>query len=142
MAIGARRRRREECNVISRLCKIVFGVALLVAISGVMSDARAQGLTGQISGTVTDSGGGVLPGATVVLKNAGTNLTRETVTGADGTFVFPDLLAGKYDISVTMNGFKTYEQKGVPLASTERAGLRAIALEVGGVAETVTVQAE
>jgi uncharacterized protein (DUF2141 family) len=53
-------------------------------------------LTGQISGTITDSGGGVLSGATVVLKNAGTNLTRETVTGADGTFVFPDLLAGKY----------------------------------------------
>ena len=88
--------------------------ALLVAVGGTMSSVQAQGLTGQISGTVTDSGGGVLPGATVVLKNAGTNLTRETVTGSDGTFVFPDLLAGKFDLSVTMNGFKTYEQKGDP----------------------------
>ena len=142
MAIGARRRRREECNVISRLCRFVFASALLVAVVGTMSSVQAQGLTAQISGTITDSGGGVLPGATVVLKNAGTNASRETVTGADGTFQFPDLLAGKYDISVTMNGFKTYEQKGIPLASTERAGLRAIALEVGGVSETVTVQAE
>jgi hypothetical protein len=128
--------------VISRLCRIVFGIALLVAMGGAMSNVRAQGLTGQLSGTVTDSGGGVLPGATVVIKNAGTNSTRETVTGADGAFLFPDLLAGKYDITVTVSGFKTYEQKGINLASTERVALRAISLEVGGVAETVTVQAE
>ena len=48
-----------------------------------------QGLTGQISGTVTDTTGGVLPGVTVIIKNAGTGLTRETVTGADGAFLFP-----------------------------------------------------
>ena len=121
---------------------MLFVVALIVTMTGAMSSARAQGLTGQISGTVTDSGGGVLPGASVVIKNAGTNSTRETVTGTDGSFVFPDLLAGRYDITVTVSGFKTYEQKGISLASTERVALRAIALEIGGVAETVTVQAE
>jgi len=110
--------RREECNVISRLCRVVFAAALLVAVGGTMSSVQAQGLTGQISGTVTDSGGGVLPGATVVLKNAGTNATRETVTGSDGAFQFPDLLAGKYDITVTVSGFKTYEQKGISLSAT------------------------
>jgi hypothetical protein len=120
----------------------MLSMAMLAMFSIAASDARAQGLTGQISGVVTDSGGGVLPGATVVLKNAGTNSTRETVTGADGAFLFPDLLAGKYDVTVTVSGFKTYEQKGIGLASTERVALRAIALEVGGVAETVTVQAE
>jgi hypothetical protein len=121
---------------------MLFVVALIVTMTGPMSSARAQGLTGQISGTVTDSGGGVLPGASVVVKNAGTSSTRETVTGTDGSFVFPDLLAGRYDITVTVSGFKTYEQRGISLASTERLALRAIALEVGGVAETVTVQAE
>jgi len=120
----------------------MLAVALLTVFSGATGDVRAQGLTGQIAGTVTDSGGGVLPGASVVIKNAGTNSTRETVTGADGAFLFPDLLAGKYDITVTVGGFKTYEQKGIELASTERVALRAIALDVGGVAETVTVQAE
>ena len=144
MEFGAFRRRRAngECHVTSRLFRIVFVVAVLVAIAGATTSVRAQGLTGQISGIVTDSGGGVLPGATVVIKNAGTNSTRETVTGADGAFLFPDLLAGKYDITVTVNGFKTYEQKGIDLASTERIALRAIALEVGGISETVTVQAE
>jgi hypothetical protein len=132
----------EETNVRFRLSGIMLSIALLALFSGAASDARAQGLTGQITGVVTDSGGGVLPGASVVLKNAGTNSTRETVTGSDGAFVFPDLLAGKYDITVTVSGFKTYEQKGISLASTERVALRAISLEVGGVAETVTVQAE
>jgi hypothetical protein len=125
-----------------RFSSVVLAFALIMAVGAAPRVAMAQGLTGQISGVVTDSGGGVLPGATVTIKNAGTNLTRETVTGADGSFVFPDLLAGKYDLTISMSGFKTYEQKGVALASTERLGLRAIALEVGGVAETVTVQAE
>ena len=105
-------RRREECNVISRLCRIVFVSALLVAVGGTMSSVQAQGLTGQISGTVTDSGGGVLPGATVVLKNAGTNATRETVTGADGAFLFPDLLAGKYDITVKRQRLQDLRTEG------------------------------
>jgi hypothetical protein len=122
--------------------RIVLAVAMLVALGGSVDTLRAQGLTGQISGTVTDSGGGVLPGATVTVKNAGTNQTRETVTGVDGAFLFPDLLAGKYDVTVAVSGFKTYEQKGINLASTERVALRTIALEVGGLAETVTVQAE
>ena len=57
----------------------------------------------------------MLPGATVTIKNVGTNATRETVTGADGAFVFPDLLAGTFDLTVTVSGFKTYEQKGIEL---------------------------
>ena len=104
--------------------------------------AAGQGLTGQISGTVADAGGGVMPGATVVVKNAGTNNTRETTTAPDGTFVFPDLLAGTYDITVTMQGFKSYEQRGIVLGATERVALRTIALEVGGLQETVTVTSE
>src|SRR5688572_29649249 len=112
-------------------------------VSGSLAaSALAQGLTGQISGTVTDAGGGVMPGATVSIKNAGTNQVREAVTGGDGTFQFPDLLAGTYDITVAVQGFKTYEQKGIVLGATERVALRAIALEVGQLQETVTVTSE
>jgi len=113
----------------------------MVFLAGTLS-ARGQGLTGQLSGTITDAGGGVMPGVTVTVKNAGTNQIRETVTNADGVFVFPDLLAGTYDVTVKMDGFKTFEQKGIPLSSTERVALRAIHLEVGGLSETVSVVAE
>ena len=100
------------------------GLALALLALCIPGHLLAQGLTGQISGTVTDSGGGVMPGATVTITNAGTNATRETVTGPDGAFLFPDLLAGTYDITVTMQGFKTYEQKGIDLGATERVALR------------------
>ena len=89
----------------------VLSVALFVA--GGVTRVYAQGLTASLSGVVTDTGGGVMPGATVTIKNVGTNLVKETVTGSDGAFVFPDLLAGTFDLTVNVQGFKSYEQKGI-----------------------------
>src|SRR4051812_48809196 len=129
----------EEEVVRHRLVRVMPTGAMLLSVA---LSASAQGLTGQITGMVTDSGGGVMPGATVSIKNAGTNQVRESVTGADGTFQFPDLLAGTYDITVSVQGFKTYEQKGIVLGATERVALRQIALEVGQLQETVTVTSE
>ena len=62
-----------------RLVRVLLAVAMLV--ESLTASALAQGLTGQISGTVTDAGGGVMPGATVSIKNAGTNQAREAITG-------------------------------------------------------------
>ena len=124
----------------NRFLRVVLALALLVC--GAASSALAQGLTGQISGVVTDNSGGVLPGATVTVKNVGTNLVRETTTAADGTYVITNLLAGTFDLSVSVQGFKPYQQKGIVLGATERLALRAIALEVGGLSEVVSVSAE
>ena len=88
-------------------------LALAMIVAGAATRADAQGLTAHLSGVVTDTGGGVMPGATVTIKNVGTNLVKETVTGADGAFVFPDLLAGTFDLTVNVQGFKSYEQKGI-----------------------------
>jgi hypothetical protein len=128
--------------VTCRLFRTLLTAGVIAAALIVPRFANGQGLTGQISGTVADAGGGVMPGATVTLKDAGTNATRDTITAPDGTFVFPDLLAGTYDISVSIQGFKTYEQKSIVLGATERVALRTIALEVGGLQETVTVTSE
>src|SRR5512139_224235 len=130
----------EDVVVSSRFAGVALAIAIVAL--GSAGPLRAQGLTGQLSGTVTDTSGAVLPGVTVVIKNVGTGLTRETVTGADGAFLFPDLLPGTFDLTVTMPGFKTYEQKGIVVNSTERVGLRAIGLQVGGVSETIVVQGE
>jgi hypothetical protein len=122
--------------------RIVLASALFAALGATVGNLHAQGLTGQIAGTITDAGGGVIPGVTVTITNTGTKATRETVSGADGRFVFTDLLRGTYDLKATLSGFKTNEQTGIVLSSTERVLLKAIALEVGGVTETVTVQSE
>ena len=50
------------------------------------------------------------------------------MTGPDGTFLFPDLLAGTYDLKAELSGFRLYEQKGIVLSSTDRVELRAITL--------------
>jgi Carboxypeptidase regulatory-like domain len=117
-------------------------LALAMIVAGAATRADAQGLTAQLSGVVTDTGGGVMPGATVTIKNVGTNLVKETVTGTDGAFVFPDLLAGTFDLTVNVQGFKSYEQKGIVVGATDRVALRAITLEVGALEETVSVVSE
>ena len=131
---------KEEDFVVRRFAAILAFVCLASVLA--VASAHAQGLTGQLSGTVADTGGGVMPGVTVVIKNAGTNQTRETVTTSEGAFVFPDLFAGTYDLTVKMEGFKTFEQKGLVVGATERVGLKTITLQVGGLSEQVVVQAE
>ena len=96
--------------------------------------AHAQGLSGQIGGSVLDSSKGAVPGATVTVRNTATAVTREIVTDSEGLFVFTNLFAGTYDLRVTLTGFRTYEQKGLVLSATERLAVPPITLEVGGVA--------
>jgi hypothetical protein len=122
----------------------MFARALIVCLAAglVAAEASAQGLAAHLRGQVIDATGGVVPGATVMVKNTGTNGTRETLTSLDGAFAFPDLVAGVYDLSVSLDGFKTSEQKGITLASTEPTSLPAIVLEVGGVEQRVTVRSE
>jgi hypothetical protein len=103
---------------------------------------RGQGLTAQISGSVQDSSGSAIVGATVELVNAGTGATRQTTTDETGAFLIPQLLAGTYNISVTASGFKKHEQTNLPLSSNERSALRAITLELGSLTESISVTAE
>ena len=63
--------------------------------------ADAQGLTGQISGTVLDDTGGAVQGSTVKVRNTATQAEQEVRTDAQGAFVVPNLLPGTYDITVS-----------------------------------------
>jgi hypothetical protein len=114
----------------------------LAALTGWPDAALGQGLTGQIGGTVIDSSNAAVPGATVTVRNTATQVTREAVSDGTGAFVVTNLLAGTYDLRVTLTGFRTYEQRGINLSATERIALPPVRLEVGGFEETLTVQAE
>ena len=103
--------------------------------------AFAQGgATSSISGTVIDSGGGVIPGATVVVKNNASGTTFNTVTNSAGTFSVPALDAGTYTVTVSLSGFKTAVVKDVVLAIGTPGNIKAV-LEVGGIEQTVEVVA-
>ena len=69
---------------------------------------RAQ-TQGGITGTVTDSSGAPVPGATVTVTNTATRGTRNTTTNAEGLYTFPSLPPGSYELKVELQGFKTAE---------------------------------
>ena len=91
-------------------------------------------------GTVTDSSGSVLPGASVVAVNAGTRDTYEATTNAEGYYNIQFVRTGTYDITVTVTGFQTFKASGVEVPSNQVVRTNAV-LKVGGVAESVTVEA-
>lgn len=116
-----------------------LGLAL-VASTLAATTAFAQS-AGSIRGTVTDSTGGVIPGATVTLTSEGTKFTREGVTNATGNFFFASVDRGLYTLKVALEGFKTYEAKGLRLSANDTLGVD-VKLEIGSVGETVEVTAE
>src|SRR5262245_46930254 len=60
-----------------------------------------------LAGSVVDAGGGVIPGATVLVTNNDTGVSFTTVTNADGAFNVPSLDPGTYTVTVSLEGFKT-----------------------------------
>lgn len=107
---------------------LTWAVVLLLATAGVA--AAQENTTGSITGTVTDSTGSVLPGATVsVISNRGTQIY---VTGANGRFLAPFLIPGVYVIRVELPGFRSTEQGGVGVPLGQRVEL-AFTLSVGAV---------
>jgi hypothetical protein len=118
---------------------LIGGFGLLVLTLGA-GHLLAQS-TGNIRGTVADSTGAIVPGASVVLLNSGTGLSRTEVTNDDGIFVFPDLPIGTYGLTITKSGFKTEKREGTVLLTGQTLGLQ-ISLEVGSNSQTVTVSGE
>jgi hypothetical protein len=112
---------------------------LLGCFSGLL---LGQGLTGRVSGTVTDPTGAIVPGATVEITNSQTSQTRSSQTNAEGYFVFNELLPGTYSLAVNLQGFKKFEQQNIVVTANERVTLPIIRLEVGALTETVSVTAE
>jgi hypothetical protein len=113
---------------------ILFMAALLLC----SSHARAQVTTATLYGVVHDTSGAILPGVNVVVTHEGTNLTRDTITDERGEFALLALPAGPYGIKLELSGFRTYESRGLKLGAGQTVR-QTYALEVGALAETVTV---
>jgi hypothetical protein len=120
----------------------LVSVALLLASSLVVlvtPSAFAQGgATSSISGVVSDAGGGVLPGATIIVTSAATGTKFEAVTNSTGAFTVPALSAGVYTVTFSLAGFKTRAINDVRVQLAIPTTLNA-ALEIGEVSETITV---
>lgn len=123
-----------------RWCQLLalFGLIVLAAPT---APAIAQVDTGTILGTVKDSTGGVMPGATVTIRHEGQGFTLTGVTREDGTFIFTPIRTGAYTVEVEMQGFRKSERRGVQVSIQQQA-LIDITLETGALAEEVVVTAD
>src|SRR5438128_7801382 len=102
--------------------------------------AGAQRATAQISGTVKDQSGAVLPGAEVTATQTETGAIRMTISDETGSYVLPNLPVGPYKLEVSLPGFRTFIQSGIVLQVNSSAAVNAV-LNVGQVSETIEVQA-
>jgi len=98
----------------------------------------AQAGTASVTGTVKDTQGAVLPGATVTVTNTATGAVRATVTNDSGTYSLPGLPPGDYVLKIELSGFSPHVRENVLLRVDTTTQVDA-PLAVGGVAETITV---
>ena len=109
---------------------------VLVTVAAAPAHAQSSSLTGVVS----DSAGGVVPGATVSVVNNATKVASESVSNAAGQFSFPALPIGTYTVTVSLAGFKTFVANDVRLLGGQPGNVNAT-LSVGDLTEKVEVKA-
>jgi hypothetical protein len=110
-------------------------VALLTA-----GAAHAQSFQGGLRGSVKDAQG-VIPGVTVTMTNEATGVTRDTISNSSGEYSFPAMDPSSYTVKAAVQGFKTFERKGIRIGTQQFITLD-IVLEVGQLEESITVTAD
>lgn len=115
-----------------------IGLRVLLSFLLAACAAQAQKSTGEIKGTVMDPGNAVVPKAAVSAKDTATGHTFETLSGADGAYLVPNLLPGKYSVTVSSPGFETLVIDAI-VVETGRTTEVPAKLQVGGVSEKVEV---
>lgn len=111
---------------------------VLGSLSALTTSAQESRAT--LTGTVSDSQGAAVAGASVVAKHTATNVESKATTNDSGLYVLPFLPTGRYTVTVSLTGFKTAVKNDVDLNISERRQLD-FRLEIGEVTESVTVSA-
>ncbi|MBM3749369.1 MAG: carboxypeptidase regulatory-like domain-containing protein, partial [Acidobacteria bacterium] len=118
-----------------RVCVSLLSLVLAAGL-GWSQEAR-----GTILGRLTDSTGAVIPAVSVRITNVATGVTITVESNDQGNYLAPYLIPGAYRIAAEKTGFKRLEREGIELRVNDRLEVN-LALEVGGVTETITVTAE
>ncbi|MEO5895556.1 MAG: TonB-dependent receptor [Vicinamibacterales bacterium] len=125
----------------STTCYRRWMLALLLAASPALLGGAAPAFAqtvGSIEGTVTDSSGATLPGATVVITNENTGLSRTVIAEVEGRYRARDLAIGIYRVEASLSGFQTVLRRGIMLTIGREAVVN-IELGVGRLTDTITV---
>src|SRR4029077_9493790 len=128
------RRRLGGQHMVRRFAWLMFVLLLATPL-------YAQQGTTELRGRVVDAQGGILPGVTVTVRNQATGMFRETVSGADGSYIASGLTPGTYEIVAELSGFKKFNRKELILEVGKTTSVD-VKMEVGGIEQTVTVTAD
>ncbi|MDQ1389963.1 MAG: hypothetical protein QOF56_3417, partial [Acidobacteriaceae bacterium] len=118
-------------QMLAVLCLVLYTIAPHLA--------QAQAVGATLSGQITDSSGSVIVGATVAIKNLGTQEIRQVTTNSDGLYSAPNLLPGLYEVSVSAKGFGKTLQTGLTLTVGAQQSLN-LSLRPGQTSEVVEVR--
>src|SRR5581483_8213613 len=120
--------------------RIRAALAGLIAASVLAAAPRAASAqnVGTLTGTITDSSGAVVPGATITVTEVAAGAALVAISDGDGRYVVADLPAGRYELSVTLDGFKSIARSNLIVDPNRALHVDAV-LEIAGVTEAVTV---
>jgi hypothetical protein len=118
-----------------------LGLAGFVLLAIGVTNGAAQELYGSVVGTVQDTSGAHIPGATIEIVNRETNLVLTVVSNQTGAYTFTNVLPGTYDVKVTLQGFKEFKLQKVPVTTGSISRVDA-KLEVGQLTESITVESK
>ncbi|HKV38970.1 MAG TPA: TonB-dependent receptor [Blastocatellia bacterium] len=127
----------QSLKTFKRASICVLGASLLIIVAGV-NGANAQVQTATISGTVTDSSGAVIPGATIQVKNAATGIIQTATADDQGRYRMADLPVGNYEVQASLAGFQTVLRQGIILTVGSQPVVD-FSLPVGNTTESVTI---
>src|SRR5262249_21373473 len=123
----------------ARRARNVLLALLIIATSAARAAAQDTGI---VTGTVVDQSGQVLPGATITLTNEATQTSRTQTSNERGEFTFRAVQPGTYTVAVELAGFRKYERRNNVLNASSQLAVGTIKLDIGALAESVTVTAQ
>ncbi len=124
----------------NRLATVARGLAAITLAAAAASPVLAQNTTADVTGTITDASGAVVPNASIVLTDVATHEQRTATSGSGGEYTFTLLKPSTYSLSVTASGFKTFQIQAFNLSAGDRAREDSH-LQIGTSGETVNVEA-
>lgn len=128
---------------LSRIMTVLVGICSILALESNFSPSNvavAQSARGSLSGSVLDQSGAAIPGAKITASDPNTGVTRSTVSSAEGSYSFPELNLGVYDVTASAGGFSTVAQHGVLITIGNVAALN-LTLKAGSNETTINVDA-
>ena len=120
--------------------QILLATSLALVLTG-PTLSSAQTTSAELRGTIVDQQNAGVPGANVTLENEGTLDSRATVSNDEGAFVFAAVVPGTYRLKIELSGFSPLQQGGIVIRANERRGLGNLQLQIGGLTDTVSVEA-